>query len=84
MHTLKSSGTIPSPAGKYNFLGFVKHEDGILLGDRQDDLEQFDPGVFIDDNSMIYLYSGNAPMKKENDYGEQGSQVMRPWSLQKN
>ena len=51
MHTLKSSGTIPSPAGKYNFLGFVKHEDGILLGDRQDDLEQFDPGVFIDDNS---------------------------------
>lgn len=66
-----------NPAGKYNFLGFVKHEDGILLGDRQDDLEQFDPGVFIDDDGMIYLYSGNAPMKKENDYGKQGSQVMR-------
>lgn len=66
-----------SPAGKYEFLGLVKHEDGIPLGTRDGDLEQFDPGVFIDDDGTIYLYSGNAPMKKENDYGRQASQVMR-------
>ena len=66
-----------SPAGKYEFLGFVRHGDGVPLGDREGDLEQFDPGVFIDDDNTVYLYSGNAPMKKENDYGRQGSQVMR-------
>lgn len=66
-----------SPAGKYEFLGLVRHEDGELLGRRDGDLQQFDPGVFIDDDGAIYLYSGNAPMKKENDYGRQGSQVMR-------
>ena len=66
-----------SPAGKYKFLGLVKHRDGIPLGARDGDLEQFDPGIFIDDDNTIYLYSGNAPMKIENDYGRQGSQVMR-------
>lgn len=65
-----------SPAGKYEFLGLVRHKDGTVLGRRDGDLEQFDPGVFIDDG-IVYLYSGNAPMKKENDYGRQGSQVMR-------
>lgn len=64
------------PAGRYEFLGLVKHQDGTALGAGDDDLEQFDPGVFMDEGS-IYLYSGNAPMKKENDYGRQGSQVMR-------
>lgn len=66
-----------SPAGKYEFLGVVRHRDGMALGARDGDLEQFDPGVFIDDDGAIYLYSGNAPMKRENDYGRQGSQVMR-------
>lgn len=66
-----------SPAGKYEFLGLVKHENGIPLGTQKGDLEQFDPGIFIDDDGTVYLYSGNAPMKKENDYGRQGSQVMR-------
>ncbi len=66
-----------SPAGAYEFLGLVRHSDGTALGARDGDLEQFDPGVFIDDDGTIYLYSGNAPMKKEYDYGRQGSQVMR-------
>lgn len=64
------------PAGQYEFLGLVKHQDGTVLGTREKDLQQFDPRVFID-GSNIYLYSGNAPMKRENDYGRQGSQVMR-------
>lgn len=66
-----------SPAGQYEYLGLVRHADKTALGARDGDLEQFDPGVFIDDDGKIYLYSGNAPMKKEYSYGRQGSQVMQ-------
>lgn len=66
-----------SPAGKYEFHGLVRHADGTILGQREGDLEQFDPGIFIDDDENIYLYSGNAPMRPEWDRGRQGSQVMR-------
>lgn len=65
-----------TPAGKYEFLGFVKHPDGTLLGKREGDLSQFDPGIFIDDNGTVYLYSGNAPMYLKNANNHQGSQVM--------
>lgn len=65
-----------TPAGKYEFLGFVRHADGTLLGQREGDLGQFDPGIFIDDDGEIYLYSGNAPMFREHIGGKQGSQVM--------
>jgi hypothetical protein len=30
------------------------------LGSAENDLVQFDPGVFIDDDHEIYLYSGNS------------------------
>ena len=66
-----------TPAGKYEYLGMVKHADGTILGEKEGDLEQFDPGVFVDDDGGIYLYSGNAPIKAEYDRGVQGSQVMR-------
>lgn len=65
-----------TPAGSYEFLGFVKHADGTILGRGENDLGQFDPGIFIDDDGEIYLYSGNAPMHKEHIGGKQGSQVM--------
>ena len=39
-----------NPAGKYEFLGYVKHPDGTPLGLKEGDLIQFDPGVFIDDD----------------------------------
>lgn len=65
-----------TPAGKYEFLGFVRHADGTLLGQREGDLGQFDPGIFIDDDGEIYLYSGNAPMYREHIGGKQASQVM--------
>lgn len=64
-----------TPYGKFEFLGLVKHKDGTILGENDDDLFQFDPGIFIDDDKRVYLYSGNAPMTK--DYGEGlNSQVM--------
>lgn len=65
-----------TPAGKYEFLGFVRHADGTPLGQREGDLSQFDPGIFIDDDGEIYLYSGNAPMFREHIGGKQASQVM--------
>lgn len=65
-----------TPAGSYEFLGFVRHEDGEALGDKEGDLMQFDPGVFLDEDGTVYLYSGNAPMRPEHTGEGQGSQVM--------
>lgn len=66
-----------TPAGNYEFLGLVRHKDGIALGAKDGDLLQFDPGVFIDDDGTIYLYSGNAPMEPQYANDHQGSQVMK-------
>ncbi|MCI7275059.1 MAG: family 43 glycosylhydrolase [Lachnospiraceae bacterium] len=67
-----------TPAGQYEFLGLVCHADGTPLGTREGDLIQFDPGIFIDDDGEIYLYSGNAPKLPERFATEpnKGSQVM--------
>ncbi|MFV0441200.1 MAG: family 43 glycosylhydrolase [Lachnospirales bacterium] len=65
-----------TPAGEYEFLGLVKYSDGRVLGENEGDLFQFDPGVFVDDDKRIYLYSGNAPMIKEQPGDGLNSQVM--------
>lgn len=46
-----------TPAGKYQYLGHVRYEDGTPIGKKGEPL-QFDPGIFIDDDGRIYLYSG--------------------------
>ncbi len=66
-----------TPGGAYSYLGRVRHADGTALGSREGDLVQFDPGVFVDEDGMIYLYSGNAPMRPEQENGMRHSQVMR-------
>lgn len=66
-----------NPAGKYEFLGYVKHPDGTPLGLKEGDLIQFDPGVFIDDDKTIYLYSGNAPRTLADMSDDHRSQVMQ-------
>jgi hypothetical protein len=38
-----------TPCGAYEYLGRVRHADGTPLGARQEDLTQFDPGVFVDE-----------------------------------
>ena len=63
-------------AGKYQYLGLVRHEDGSILGDRTGDLRQFDPGVFVDEDGEIYLYSGSAPLDETWEAEGKGSQVM--------
>lgn len=64
------------PAGQYDFLGYVRHEDGTPLGQKEDDWSQFDPGVFIDDNGRIYVYSGFADKNENRRKKSPGSMVM--------
>ena len=54
-----------TPAGKYSFLGIVQDKQGRAIGERPGDTIAFDPGVFIDDDGSIYLYSGNGPRNKK-------------------
>lgn len=46
-----------TPAGKYEFLGYVHYPDGTRLGDKKGDEPQFDPGV-LTEGDVTYLYSG--------------------------
>lgn len=46
------------PEGPYTFYGNVRHKDGQILGLKKGDAQQFDPGILIDDDGKIYLYSG--------------------------
>ena len=46
-----------TPAGRYEFLGYVHYEDGIRLGEREGDEPQFDPGV-LTEGEDTYLYTG--------------------------
>ena len=57
------------PAGHFEFYGIVQDEKGGWVGKREGDIWQFDPGVFIDEDGSIYLYSGNGP-KTEADIGK--------------
>ena len=58
---LISVAVCDTPAGKYEFLGFVKYADGTPIG-RKGEPFQFDPGIFIDDDGKIYLYTGFGPV----------------------
>lgn len=46
-----------TPAGQYEFYGYVHYQDGTLLGEREGDEPQFDPGV-LTENEKTYLYTG--------------------------
>ena len=48
-----------TPAGKYEFYGDVKYQDGTPIGFKNEPF-QFDPGVFLDDDGRLYLYTGFA------------------------
>ncbi len=48
------------PAGKYEYYGHVKYQDGTLLGKKKEPF-QFDPGLFKDDDGTIYMYTGFSP-----------------------
>ena len=46
-----------TPAGRYQFYGYVHYADGTKLGERQGDEPQFDPGVLTEDGHT-WLYTG--------------------------
>ncbi len=46
-----------TPAGRYEFYGYVHDRNGVRLGERPQDEPQFDPGVLTEGN-RTYLYTG--------------------------
>lgn len=57
-----------TPAGKYEFYGYVHDKDGTLLGRRKGDDPQFDPGVLTEGNTT-YLYTGFCPRGDKSRHG---------------
>jgi hypothetical protein len=55
--SIVSVAVCDTPAGEYKFYGYVKYDDGTLLGERVDDQPQFDPAV-ITEGDKTYLYTG--------------------------
>lgn len=51
------------PEGPYDFYGHVKHPDGTLYGKKKGDAYNFDPGMLVDDDGRIYMYTGFSPAK---------------------
>lgn len=49
-----------TPAGQYKFYGHVRFKDGHILGRKSGEPFPFDPGVLVDDDHRVYLYSGFA------------------------
>lgn len=49
-----------TPAGEYVFYGYVHYPDGQILGEREGDQPQFDPGVLFE-NGKGYMYTGGCP-----------------------
>ena len=57
-----------TPAGKYQFYGYVHYADGTRLGDREDDEPQFDPGL-LTEGDITYLYTGFAGQHDKSRHG---------------
>lgn len=55
---ITSVAVCDTPAGQYEFYGYVQHPDGHLWGSKKGEVFAFDPGVLIDDDGRIYLYVG--------------------------
>ena len=47
-----------TPAGQYRFYGWVSYPDGTIWGRKPGDQFPFDPGVLVDTDGRVYLYSG--------------------------
>ena len=60
-----------SPAGKYEFLGYVHYKDGTMLGKREGDQPQFDPGL-LTEGEKTYLYTGLCPRSDKTRKGAMG------------
>ncbi len=52
-----------TPAGEYEYLGYVVHPDGTPWGEKDTDFMPFDPGILVDEDGRIHLYAGQGPMR---------------------
>ena len=57
-----------TPAGRYEFLGYVHYADGTRLGEREGDEPQFDPGV-LTEGDRTYMYTGFAGFRDKSRHG---------------
>ena len=55
--SIVSVAVCDTPAGEYEFYGYVHYEDGTRLGEKEGDEPQFDPGV-LTEGDITYLYTG--------------------------
>lgn len=60
--TVISVAVCDTPAGKYEFLGYVQRPDGTAYGEKKGEVNNFDPGVLVDDDGRVYLYTGFSPL----------------------
>lgn len=67
--SIMSVAVCDTPAGQYEYLGDVHDKFGHVVGSAAGDFYQFDPGVFVDDDGRIFLFSGFCPEKLEDELG---------------
>lgn len=81
-YTLDNTGTMSvavgnSPVGPFAYYGRVHDRNGHVLGDGAEDVYQFDPGVLVDDDGRVWLYTGFGTMASpENKLKRYGHHVM--------
>lgn len=69
------------PEGPFDYYGHIRYADGTAWGRRKGDEFPFDPGVLVDDDGRVYLYSGFATkvpfiMSRMHDLRNSGGVVM--------
>lgn len=67
--SIMSVAVCDTPAGKYEYYGDVVYKSGEKLGEKSGEYYQFDPGIFVDKDGRIYLYSGFCPQKEQDEEG---------------
>ena len=63
-----------SPAGAFEFHGYVQYADGTLLGKRDGDEPQFDPGV-LTEGAHTYLYTGFCAIGDKSRHGAMATKL---------
>lgn len=66
--SIVSVAVCDTPAGQYEFYGYVHDTEGNLLGERPGDEPQFDPGV-LREGEVTYLYTGFCPAQDTSRHG---------------
>lgn len=59
--SIMSVAVCDTPAGQYEYYGDVHDKNGHVLGSSAGDYYQFDPGIFLDEDGRIFLFSGFCP-----------------------